>query len=44
MSVEHHIQKAINRAESRDRKRKQRMPVSGSSVFTLRKILRTKKP
>jgi hypothetical protein len=41
MSHAHHIQKAINRAAARDRKRKPRMKVAGTSVFSLQKLLRT---
>lgn len=40
MSHEHHIQNAINRAAARDRKRTPRMKVSGTSVFTLQKLMR----
>jgi hypothetical protein len=43
MSTEHHIQKAINRATSRDRKHKKRFRVTGAGVFTLQRLLRTKK-
>jgi len=44
MSTSHHIEKALNRAEARDRKHKKRMRVTGASVFALRKLLRTRKP
>jgi hypothetical protein len=43
MSRDHHIQKALNRAATRDRKHKKRMRVTGASVFALRKLLRSKK-
>jgi len=43
MSQEHHIQKALNRAATRDRKHKKRMRVTGASVFALRKLLRANK-
>jgi hypothetical protein len=43
MSRGHHIDKALRRAASRDRKRTPRMKISGASVFGLRKLLRKKK-
>jgi hypothetical protein len=43
MSHAHHIQKAINRAAARDRKRTPRMKTTGTSVFALQKLLRNKK-
>jgi len=43
MSHAHQVQKAINRAMARDRKRTPRMKVSGASVFALKKLLRKKK-
>lgn len=36
------IDRALGRAEARDRKRKKPMPVTGTSVFSLRKLLRAK--
>jgi hypothetical protein len=42
MSRGHQIRKAVNRAAARDRKRKPRMKVSGTSVFALQKLLRKK--
>jgi len=44
VSREHHIAKAMARAASRDAKRRRRMRVAGTSVFTLRRLLRSKKP
>ena len=43
MSRGHHIDKALRRAASRDRKRTPRMKVSGASVFALKQLLRKKK-
>ncbi len=43
MSHARQVQKAINRATARDRKRTPRMKVSGASVFNLKKLLRKKK-
>jgi hypothetical protein len=43
MSHAHHIQKAVNRAAARDRKRTPRMKVAGTGVFELQKLLRKKK-
>lgn len=40
MTFEHHIQKALRRAETRDRKRAPRMKVAGKTVFALQKLLR----
>jgi hypothetical protein len=38
-----HVDKALRRAAARDKKRKTRMKVSGTSVFALHKLLRKKK-
>lgn len=43
MSHSRQVQKAINRAAARDRKRTPRMKVSGASVFGLQKLLRKKR-
>ena len=43
MSRGHQIQKALNRAATRDNKHKKRMRVTGASVFALRQLLRAKK-
>lgn len=43
MSRSHQLQKALNRAEARDRKHKKRMKVTGASVFGLQKLLRVKR-
>jgi hypothetical protein len=40
MSRGHQLQKALNRASARDRKRQPRMKVAGVSVFTLKGLLR----
>jgi hypothetical protein len=40
MSNRYQVDKAVRRAEARDRKRKPRMKVSGTSVFNLKKLLR----
>jgi hypothetical protein len=42
MSSHQQLHRALRRAESRDRKRKPGMKVSGKTVFTLGKILRQK--
>jgi hypothetical protein len=44
MSRSHQLTKALNRAESRDRKHKKRMQVTGTSVFALRSLMRTRNP
>jgi hypothetical protein len=41
-SREHALSKALIKADARDRKHKKRMPVTGTSVFALRKLLHTK--
>jgi hypothetical protein len=38
----HALTKALTKADARDRKHKKRMPVTGTSVFALRKLIRTK--
>jgi len=43
MSRAHHIDKALRRAATRDRKRTPRMKVAGASVFSLQKLLRKKR-
>jgi hypothetical protein len=43
MSRGYQIDKAVRRAASRDKKRTPRMKVSGSSVFSLQKLMRGKK-
>ncbi len=43
MSRSHALSKALIKADARDRKHKKRMPVSGTSVFALRNLLRTKR-
>jgi hypothetical protein len=43
MSRAHQLQKALNRATARDRKRQPRMSVSGKNVFTLKALLRSGK-
>jgi hypothetical protein len=43
--MERYLKNALHRAETRDRKRRPHMKVSGRSVLTLQKLLRqTKKP
>jgi hypothetical protein len=39
MSTRKQIERALKRAESRDRKRQPKMKVSGASVFALRKLI-----
>lgn len=43
MSRAHAIQKAFTKAQSRDRKHKKRMTITGASVFALQKLLRAKR-
>jgi hypothetical protein len=43
MSRGRQVQKALNRAAARDRKRVPRMKVTGASVFTLKGLLRAGK-
>ncbi len=38
-----HVDRALRRAKSRDRKRKPGMKVTGTSVFALQKLLRKKR-
>jgi len=38
-----HVDRALRRATSRDRKRTPRMKVTGTSVFALQKLLRKKR-
>jgi hypothetical protein len=40
MSHSHQVGKAIRRAAARDKKREPNMKVSGTSVFSLQKLLR----
>jgi hypothetical protein len=39
MSTRKQIDRAVRRAEKRDRKRKTKMAVSGKSVFTLKRLM-----
>jgi hypothetical protein len=41
--VSRHVDRALRKAASRDRKRTPRMKVSGASVFGLQKLLRKKR-
>ena len=43
MSNRHHIDRAVRRADARDKKRTPRMKVSGKGVFSLQKLLRKTK-
>jgi hypothetical protein len=40
--MERHLAKALHRAQSRDRKRRPRMKVTGKNIFALQKLLRQK--
>jgi len=44
MSSAKHVERALRKAAARDRKRTPRMAVSGKSVFSLSRLLRTSKP
>jgi hypothetical protein len=43
VSRAHQVDKAVRRAAARDRKRTPRMKVSGTSIFSLKKLLRKKR-